>query len=170
MSLSIYDVCIPTFTRALGNLAAVLEKGRAHAEAEKIEPSALLGMRLYPDMLPLTYQVRIASDNAKGCVARLAQIEPPKFADDESSFAELHQRLEKTIDFVKGIQPRQLEGSESRPIELKFPQRTLSFKTGLDYFTSFALPNVYFHCTTAYDILRHGGVKIGKSDFIGPVA
>ncbi|MGH8207057.1 MAG: DUF1993 domain-containing protein, partial [Steroidobacteraceae bacterium] len=106
MSLSIYDVCVPTFTRALGTLAAVLEKGRIHAESEKIDPSVLLGMRLYPDMLPLTSQVRIASDNVKGCVARLAQIEPPKHADDESSFAELHQRLEKTIAFIKTVQPR----------------------------------------------------------------
>jgi uncharacterized protein len=170
MSLSIYDVCVPTFTRALTALAAVLEKGRIHAENDKIDPSVLLGLRLYPDMLSLTHQVRIASDNVKGCVARLAQVEPPKFADDEASFAELHQRVEKTIAFIKGIQPRQLEGSESRPIELKFPHRTFSFKTGLDYFTSFALPNVFFHCATAYNILRHSGVKIGKGDFLGPMA
>jgi len=170
MNLSIYDVCVPTLTRALGSLAVVLEKGRVYAESEKIEPAVLLGMRLYPNMLPLTTQVQIASDNAKGCVARLAQIEPPKFADNESSFPELHHRLEQTIAFIKGIEQRQLEGSESRPVELKFPQRTFAFKTGLDYLLSFALPNVYFHCTTAYDILRHGGVKIGKGDFLGPVA
>ncbi|MGH8206287.1 MAG: DUF1993 domain-containing protein, partial [Steroidobacteraceae bacterium] len=133
-------------------------------------PSVLLGMRLYPDMLPLTAQVRIAADNVKGCVARLAQVEPPKHADDESTFAELHQRLEKTVAFLKTVQPRQLEGSESRPVELKFPHRSFAFKTGLDYLTSFALPNVYFHCATAYDILRHGGVKIGKGDFLGPIA
>jgi hypothetical protein len=170
MSLSIYDVCVPTLVRALGSLAVVLEKGRAHAESEKIDPAVLLGMRLYPDMFAFTRQVQTAADNAKGCVARLAQIEPPKYADDESSFAELQQRLQKTLAFIKGIEPQKLEGAERRPVELKFPHRTLAFKNGLDYLMIFGLPNVYFHCTTAYDILRHAGVKVGKGDFIGPIA
>lgn len=170
MSLSIYDASVPTFVRALGSLAVVLDKGRAHAETEKIDPSALLGMRLYPDMFPLTRQVQTATDNAKGCVARLAQAEPPKFADTESSFAELQQRVEKTIAYLKSIEPRQLEGAGSRAVELKFPQRTFGFKSGWDFFLTFGLPNVYFHCTTSYAILRHAGVKVGKGDFIGALA
>lgn len=167
MSLSIYDVTIPTFVRALGALAGVLEKGRSHADSEKIDPAVLLAMRLYPDMAPLVKQVQIATDNAKGAAARLAQVEPPKYEDNETSFAQLHQRLEKTIGYLREFQPRQLEGAAERPVVLKFPQATLEFKSGLDYVLTFALPNVYFHCTTAYAILRHAGVKIGKADFIG---
>jgi uncharacterized protein len=169
MSLSIYEVAVPTFVRALSNLGVVLDKGRSHAESEKIDPSVLLGMRLFPDMLPLTRQVHIASDMAKGCVARLAQIEPPKYADDEASFPELQARIEKTVKFMREIQPRQMEGAAERPIELKFPNRTLNFSSGLEYLLGFALPNVYFHCTTGYNILRHAGVKLGKADFIGKV-
>lgn len=168
MTQSIYDVAVPTLLRALSSLKVVLEKGRAHAESEKIDPTVLLNMRLAPDMFPLTRQVQVATDNAKGCVARLAQQEPPKFPDTEASFAELQQRLDKTIQFLKGFQAGQLDGE--RPVELKFPQRTLAFKTGWDYLLAFGLPNVYFHCTTAYTILRHAGVKVGKADFIGPVA
>jgi len=167
MNLSIYDVTVPPYVRALGALAAVLEKGRAHAENEKIDPSVLLNMRLYPDMLPLTKQVQIATDNAKGGAARLAQVDPPKFEDNETTFAQLHERLEKTIAFLKGLQSRQFEGAAERPVTLKFPQRTFEFKSGLEYLTTFATPNVYFHCVTAYDILRHAGVKIGKGDFLG---
>lgn len=169
MSQSIYDVTVPTLLRAINNLAAVLDKGRSHAESEKIDPSALLTMRLYPDMFPLTRQVQIASDNAKGCVARLAQVEPPKYEDNESSFAELRARLEKTAAYLESIQPRQLEGADERPVVLKFPQRSLNFRNGWDYLLTFALPNVYFHCTTAYDLLRHAGVKVGKGDFLGAV-
>jgi hypothetical protein len=170
MNLSIYEIAVPTFVRALSNLGAVLDKGRSHAESEKIEPSVLLNMRLFPDMLPLTRQVDIASDMSKGCVARLAQLEAPKYADDESTFAELQARIDKTIKYLQEIQPRQLEGAAERPIELKFPNRTLSFETGLDYLLRFALPNVFFHCTTSYNILRHAGVKLGKADFLGKVA
>ena len=167
MSQSIHDVTVHTFVRALSALKAVLEKGRTHAEAEKIDPAVLLSMRLYPDMLPLSRQVQIATDNAKGCIARLAQVEPPKYADDETSFAQLQERLDKTIKYLREFQPRQLEGAGERPVELKFPQRTFTFKSGWDYLLDFAVPNVYFHCTTAYAILRHAGVKIGKGDFLG---
>jgi len=167
MNLSIYDVTVPAYMRALSALDGVLEKGRAHAEKDKIDPSVLLGMRLYPDMLPLTVQVQIAADNAKGCAARLAQLETPKFEDSESSFAQLHERIEKTLAFLKGLQPKQFEGAAERPVTLKFPQRTFEFKSGLEYVVNHATPNVYFHCTTAYDILRHAGVKIGKADFLG---
>ena len=169
MSLSIYDVTVPPYVRALTALAAVMEKARVHAENEKIDPSVLLSMRLYPDMLPLTKQVQIASDNAKGGAARLAQVEAPKFEDNETSFAQLRERLEKTIAFLKGLSPKQFEGAAERPVTLKFPQRTFEFKSGLEYLTTFATPNVYFHCTTGYDILRHAGVKIGKADFLGGV-
>jgi len=167
MSQSIYDLTVPTLVRALSSLQVVLDKGRAHAEAEKIDPAVLLNMRLYPDMFALTRQVQIATDNAKGCVARLAQQDPPKYADDESSFAQLQARLDKTIQYLRQFQPRQLEGAGERPVELKFPQRTFPFKSGWDYVLTFVLPNVYFHCTTAYDILRHAGVKVSKGDFLG---
>jgi uncharacterized protein len=167
MNLSIYDVTVPPYVRALGALGAVLEKARAHAENEKIDPSVLLGMRLYPDMLPLTKQIQIASDNAKGGAARLAQVEAPKFEDNETTFAQFHERIEKTVGFLKSLSARQFEGAAERPVTLKFPQRTVEFKSGLEYLTTFATPNVYFHCTTAYDILRHAGVKIGKGDFLG---
>ena len=169
MSQSIHDVTVPTLLRAINNLAAVLDKGRSHAESEKIDPTVLLAMRLYPDMFPLTKQVQIASDNAKGCVARLAQLEPPKYDDSEASFAELRARLERTAAYLKSIQPQQFAGADERPVVLKFPQRSLNFRNGWDYLLAFALPNVYFHCTTAYGILRHAGVRIGKGDFLGAV-
>lgn len=167
MSLSIYDVTVPPYVRALGALGAVLEKARVHAENEKIDPNTLLGMRLYPDMLPLSKQIQIAADNAKGAAARLAQLEAPKFEDNETTFAQFRERIEKTVAFLKGLSARQFEGAAERPVTMKFPQRTFEFKSGLEYLTTFATPNVYFHCTTAYDILRHAGVKIGKGDFLG---
>ncbi len=169
MNLSIYDVTVPPYVRVLTALAAVLEKGRAYAESEKIDPAVLLGMRLYPDMLPLTKQVQIASDNAKGAAARLAQLEPPRFEDTETTFPQLRERVEKTIAFLKSLSAFQFEGAAERGVTLKGPNRTIEFKSGLEYLTTFATPNVYFHCTTAYDILRHAGVKIGKADFLGGI-
>jgi hypothetical protein len=169
MSQSIYDVTVPTLVRALNNLANVLDKARSHAESEKIDPAALLSMRLYPDMFALTRQVQIATDNAKGCIARLAQQEAPKFEDNESSFADLRARLEKTVGYIKSVDTRALEGAGERAVALKFPHRTLNFKSGWEYVLEFVMPNVYFHCATAYDILRHAGVKIGKGDFLGAV-
>src|SRR5262249_45483409 len=120
-------------------------------------------------MFTLTRQVQIASDTAKGCVARLADVEIPKFEDNETSFAELAARIEKTSAFVRSFQPKQLNEADTRPVVIKFPNRSLNFKSGWDYLLTFALPNVYFHCTTAYAILRHGGVPIGKMDFLGTV-
>jgi uncharacterized protein len=169
MNQPIYDVTVPTLIRALNNLAGVLDKARTHAENDKIEPAALLTMRLYPDMFPLTRQVQIASDTAKGGVARLVQQEAPKYEDNESSFPELRARLEKTVGYLKSIEPRAFEGAGERPVVLKFPQRSLNFSSGWDYLLGFVLPNVFFHSATTYDILRHGGVKIGKSDFLGPI-
>jgi hypothetical protein len=169
MSLSIHDASVPVLARALGNLAAIVEKGRLHAESEKLDPAVLLGMRLYPNMFAFTRQVQVVSDSAKGCMARLAGVEAPKYEDTEASFAELRQRIDKTLAFVKGFEPRQLEGADSRAVVLKFPNSTLNFNSGWDYLQSFVLPNVYFHSAMAYAILRHGGVKLGKSDYLGSI-
>ena len=169
MSQSIYDASVPWILHALGNLGNVLEKGSAHCEKEKVDPSALLSARLYPDMFALTRQVQVVSDQAKGGAARLAGVEPPKFADTESSFAELKARLDNTASFLKGLDQARFNGADTRPIELKFPQGTLNFANGWTYLLGFVLPNIYFHSATAYDILRHNGVKIGKQDFIGAI-
>jgi len=126
-------------------------------------------MRLYPNMFAFTRQVQVVSDSAKGCMARLAGVEAPKYEDTEASFAELKERIDKTVAFVKGFEPRQLEGAESRAVVLKFPNSTLNFKGGWDYLQSFVLPNVYFHSAMAYGILRHAGVKLGKSDYLGSI-
>jgi hypothetical protein len=120
-------------------------------------------------MFALTRQVQVVSDSAKGCMARLAAVEAPKYEDTESSFAELKQRIDKTLTFVKGFAPRQLEGAEDRAVVIKFPNNTLNFKNGWDYLLTFVMPNVYFHSATAYDILRHAGVKLGKPDFLGSI-
>jgi hypothetical protein len=148
------------------NLNAILGKGAAYAEARKIEPSVLLNYRLAPDMLPLSRQVQIATDVAKGCAARLAGVEPPRYEDNESSFAELKARVDKTVGFLQGFTPAQIDGSEDKDIQLKVGGRDLQFK-GLPYLLNFAHPNVYFHITTAYAILRHAGVELGKMDFLG---
>jgi hypothetical protein len=169
MSLSIHDASVPVLSRALSNVAAIVEKGRLHAESEKLDPAVLLGMRLYPNMFAFTRQVQVVSDTAKGCMARLAGVEAPKYEDTEASFAELKQRIDKTLVFVKGFEPRQLEGAESRAVVLKFPNSTLNFTSGWDYLQSFVLPNVYFHSAMVYGILRHGGVKLGKSDYLGSI-
>lgn len=166
MSLTMYQTAVPPIVRALGSLRHVLAKGSAHCEAHKIDEAALIGFRLYPDMRPLVFQVQIAGDIAKGCVARLTGIEAPKFEDTERSFAELDERLARTLDFVKTATPAQFEGSESRSVVLKTPRGELKFE-GLGYLQGFVLPNVYFHCTTAYNILRHNGVALGKMDYLG---
>lgn len=170
MSLSIHEAAVSTFVRALQALSGVLEKGRLHAESEKIDPSVLLSMRLYPDMFPLSRQVQVVSDQCKGGISRLAGLEPPKFPDTETTFAQLEERLDRTVVHVKSIESQKFEGADKRPVELKFPNNTLNFKNGWDYLFVFVLPNVYFHSTTAYGILRHAGVKLGKADFIGKIA
>lgn len=168
MTVSIYDVSIPVLIRGLTNLSVVLDKAAAHAEAKKIDPAVLAQARLFPDMHPLTRQVQIACDTAKGAGGRLAGIEIPKHEDNEVSLAELKQRIAKTLDFLKSLKPSQLEGAESRPLEIKTPNRTFSF-TGLSYVNHFVLPNFYFHETIAYALLRENGVEIGKFDFLGPM-
>ena len=166
MQISMYRASAPVLVRALRNLDAVLRKGEAHAAERKIDPSVLLGYRLAPDMFPLTRQVQIATDMAKGCVARLAGVEVPAYADDETTFAQLLERIDRTIAFIEGVPATQVDGSEGRTITLKMRTGERTFQ-GLPYLFDFVLPNVYFHSTTAYAILRHCGVALGKQDFLG---
>jgi hypothetical protein len=166
MPISMYRASAPVLARALRNLAAVLRKGEAHATQRTIDPSVLLGYRLAPDMFPLTRQVQIATDMAKGCVARLAGVEVPSYEDKETTFAELYARIDRTVAFIEGFQPGQIDGSEQRSVTLTTRGGELTFE-GLSYLCEFVLPNVYFHCTAAYSILRHCGVELGKKDFLG---
>jgi hypothetical protein len=166
MTLSMYQASIPVFLRALSNLQHVLRKGEAHAQARKYEPSLLLQSRLTPDMLPLTRQVQIATDMAKNGCARLAGVEPLKFEDNESSFEELHKRIERAIEYIKGFKPDQIDGSETRAVTIKTRTGEQHFE-GQGYLLHFVIPNLFFHCTTAYAILREAGADLGKTDFIG---
>ncbi len=166
MNISMYQASAPRFVNMLNNLSAILDKAQAHAEARKIDPAVLTACRLYPDMFPFTRQVQTACDTAKGAVARLGGVEVPKHEDSEQTIAELKARIAKTIAFIETVKPAQIEGSEEKAIVLKIGPRELRF-TGLQYLLGFALPNFYFHAATAYDILRHNGVELGKRDFIG---
>ena len=166
MTISMYSASVPLIERALTALSAVLAKGAAFAETKKIDPSVLLQSRLAPDMFPLARQVQIATDTAKGAVARLAGVEVPKYPDEETTFAELQARIAKTLAFVASVTAEQIDGSEGRDIVLSFRTGDVHF-SGYSYLTTFVLPNVYFHCTTAYDILRHNGVDLGKRDYLG---
>jgi hypothetical protein len=166
MKISMHAITADVFIRTLGNLSAALEKGLAHATQRKFDPALLLAARLAPDMYPLSRQVQIACDQAKNSVARLAAQEPPRFADTETTFEQLHARIARTIDYLKSVPASALEGSETRDIKLPQGDRTLDFK-GLAYVQHTAIPNVFFHVTTAYDILRHSGVELGKGDFLG---
>ena len=166
MSISLYDQLVPVFSHMLSNLDKIFTKAEGDAEARKIDPLVFVNGRLAPDMLPLTRQVQIMTDQVKGGASRLAGQEPPKWADDEQSFADLHARVAKTIAHLQTFKPAQFDGAETRNIELKFPNATFNF-TGKDYFLNFVVPNFYFHYTTAYAILRHNGVQVGKGDFLG---
>ena len=166
MNISMYQASVPVFSRALNNLAAILEKAAAQAEAKKIDPAVLIGYRLHPDMLPLARQIHIATDGAKGGVARLAGVEPPKYEDNEASFPDLIARLRKTVAYLESIKPEQIDGSEDKTVTWKTQTTTRSMQ-GLPYLLSHVTPNVYFHVTTAYDILRHCGIEIGKQYFLG---
>jgi hypothetical protein len=168
MALSMYESSIPVFIHGLTNLAAILTKAEAYAAAKKIDPAVLTGARLAPDMFPLTRQVQIASDIVKGGAARLAGVEIPSFADTETTFAELQARIAKTITFLKGIMAAQIDGSEERAITLKVGGKEMVFK-GQAYLLYFVVPNLYFHITAAYAILRHNGVDVGKADFLGDI-
>lgn len=167
MTISMYRASAPVFLQMLPALSGVLDKAAAFAAAKKIDPSVLLNARLAPDMFALTRQVQIASDFAKGTVARLAGKEPPKYEDTEASFDELKARIAKTVAFVKGFTPAAIDGSEDRDITITLGGQPRSFK-GENYLVNFALPNFYFHVTAAYAILRHNGVELGKGDYMKP--
>jgi len=166
MEMSMYRASVPVFINSLRRLSAILKKGAAHAKANDIDPSVLVQSRLRPDMFTLAQQVQVASDTAKGAGARLAGLEPPSYPDTEQTFAELIDRVNKTIAYLRTLKPRQIDGSEDREIVLRFPSITLEFE-GANYLMGFAVPNFYFHVTTAYNILRHNGVEVGKLDFLG---
>lgn len=161
-----YDSSIAPMSHSLKALAAILKKAEAHCEARKIDPNALLTARLYPDMLPLTRQVQLTCDFAKGCGARLAGLPVPSFPDEEKTFAELQARIAKTLDFIGGIRREQFDGAATRTVTIKVGGKDTEF-TGAAYFSGFVLPNFYFHLATAYNILRHNGLEIGKNDFLG---
>jgi uncharacterized protein len=163
-----YQASVPVFIRMLGHLSGILDKAAAHAEAKKIQPSVFINARLAPDMFPLTFQVQMACDSAKACTARLAGVEVPSHPDTESSFPELKARIEKTVAFLKTVTAQQVDGSEEKKLIVKLGGRDFPFQ-GQTLLLDFALPNFYFHVTTAYAILRHNGVDIGKQDFIGPL-
>lgn len=166
MSLSMFQASAPVFIRVMNNLKVVLDKGAAHAAANKIDPTVLLNSRLFPDMFALVRQVQIASDNAKGGGARLAGLTPPKYEDNEASFPELNARIEKTVAFLQTLTPAQIDGSEAKTINISFGPKSFTFQ-GQAYLFGLVLPNLYFHVTTAYNILRHCGVPVGKEDFLG---
>ncbi len=166
MTISMYQASVPPLIRSLNNLVAILEKAAAHAEAQKIDPAVLINSRLYPDMLPLSKQIQIAADVAKKGVARLAGLEAPVFEDNETTFSELISRLQKTTAYLETFTPEQIDGSEEKSISLPVRQETMIFQ-GLPFLLYFVLPNVYFHVTTAYGILRHSGVELGKMDYLG---
>jgi uncharacterized protein len=165
--MSFYDATVPAFLQILGSLSGILSKAEAHCKAKNIAPEVLLSARLYPDMLPLSKQIQLASDfAAKGC-ARLTHSEVPSTPDTEKSFDELKQRLAKTIDYVKAFKPAQFEGADSREVTFPVgPTNTMTLK-GQQFLNGFAFPNFYFHAATAHGILRHNGVEIGKRDFLG---
>lgn len=166
MTLSMYDASVPVFKQILGSLSAILEQAETHAAERKIDPNALLQFRLYPDMFPFTRQIQVAADFAKGAAARLAGVPVPAFDDNEHSFAELKARIAKTLAFIDSLPKAQIEGSEERAISTGSGDKARHF-TGQTYLMHYALPHFYFHATTAYAILRHNGVAIGKKDFIG---
>jgi uncharacterized protein len=167
MSISLYDFSIPALTRGLTNISAILDKAAAQAAEKKYDSAVLATARLFPDMHPLTRQVQIACDMAKGAAARLAGIEVPKHDDTEVTFADLKARIAKTLDFLKTVTPAQLKDAESRPIELKSPNGSSKF-TAVHYVTDFVLPNFYFHLSMVYALLRKNGINLGKRDYLGP--
>ncbi len=166
MTISMYQASVPAFLQMLNSLSAILDKAEADAAARKIDPSVLLNYRLAPDMLPLISQIRIASDYSKGCMARLAGVDIPKFEDNETTLPEARARIARTIKFIEGFKPADIDGSEEREISLTVGGQAMSFK-GQTYLVNLVMPNFYFHVTTAYDILRHCGLNIGKRDFMG---
>ena len=166
MPISMYQASIPVFVKQLNNLSAILKKAEEHAAAKKIEPEVFINARLAPDMFPLSRQIQIATDGVKGCAARLVGVEVPSYPDTEKTFPELQARIAKTIEFINTFSAKQIDGSEERKVTLKLRGQETVF-LGQPYLLNFVLPNLYFHITTAYAILRHNGVDVGKKDFLG---
>jgi len=167
MTISMYKASVPIFLQFLTSLSAVLDKAAAHAEAKKIDPAVLLNTRLFPDMFPLVRQVRAATDHAVNACGRLAGGELPTFANTETTIPELKERIAKAIAFIKDLSAAQIDGTEDKDIKITFPSGATREFTGQGFLLNQCLPNFYFHCTTAYDILRHCGVELGKRDFMG---
>ena len=166
MSLSMYQASVPRFINALNNLSAMLDKAQAHVNAKKLDETALTGFRLYPDMLPMTRQIMIATDTAKGLAARLAGVDNPVYEDTEKTLGELKARLAKTVAYLQTLKPEQIDLTEDKQIIIKRGDNETRY-TGMQYLLGHAVPNFYFHVTTAYNILRHNGVEIGKRDYLG---
>jgi len=167
MTLSMYQATVPGVIRMMNSLSAILDKAQAYCGAKKIEDKTLLEVRLFPDMFPLARQIQIVSDTAKGMVARLSGQEPPGMPDTEATIAELKARLAKTVEFVKSVHPSKFDGAESRTVTINIGGGRKADFAGQDYLFNNALPNFYFHAATAYDLLRHAGLEIGKRDYLG---
>jgi hypothetical protein len=167
MTISMYQASVPAFVRSLNNLASILDKAAAHAQARKIDDSVLLNSRLFLDMFPLARQVQIATDTARSGAGRLAGVEFPTYEDKETTFQELALRIRNTIAYLESLQPAQIDGTEDKTISWQSRSSTKSMQ-GLPYLMNHLLPNIHFHVTTAYGILRHNGVEVGKKDFLGP--
>jgi hypothetical protein len=166
MTLSMYQASVPRFVNILGNLSNILDKAQAHVDAKKLDSAALTTYRLFPDMLPMTKQVQIACDTAKGVAARLAGVEIPAYEDSEKTLADLKTRIAKTIAFLQTMTPGQIDGTEDKEIVIKRGDKETRYK-GMQFLLGHALPNFYFHVTTTYNILRHNGIEIGKRDYLG---
>jgi len=166
MTISMYQASIPRFVNILGNLSNILDKAQAHVDARKIDPTVLTTYRLFPDMLPMTRQVQIACDTAKGLAARLAGVEIPVYEDDERTLADLKARIAKTIAFIETVTAKQIDGTEDKDIVIKRGDKETHYK-GMQFLLGHAVPNIYFHVTTTYNILRHNGIEIGKRDYLG---
>jgi hypothetical protein len=166
MNISMYQASVPRFINALNNLSAILDKAQAHVDAKKLDETALTSFRLYPDMLPMTRQIMIATDTAKGLAARLAGVDIPVYEDTEKTLSELKARITKTVSYLQTFKPEQIDGTEDKEIIIKRGDKETRY-TGMQFLLGHAVPNVYFHVTTAYNILRHNGVEIGKRDYLG---
>jgi uncharacterized protein len=166
MSISMYQASVPRFVNILGNLSNILDKAQAHVDAKKLDTATLTTYRLFPDMLPMTTQVQIACDTAKGVVARLAGVEIPVFDDNEKTLADLKARIAKTVAFIQTVTPAQIDGTEDKEIVIKRGDKETRY-SGMQFLLGHAVPNFYFHVTTTYNILRHNGIEIGKRDYLG---
>ena len=166
MSISMYQASVPRLANILGNLSGILDKAQAHIDARRIDVSVLMNARLFPDMYPLSKQVQIACDKARSVVARLAGMEVPLYEDEEQTLAELKVRIARTIAFIESVSPEQIDGTEDKEIVLPVTGKETRY-TGMQLLLGHSMPNVYFHATTAYNILRHNGIEVGKRDFLG---